>query len=137
MLENIHVGFSAFGYYGYPLEVIARRGHEAADALRAMGIEVTETDPMTSFDDVPRGLEQLAGKEYDAVIACVIAWTETPVIVGRVRDFCQAAKAVNSLAHARIGMMGYADMGLCSLMFDGLEVRKILGIEVEIGRASC
>src|SRR5574341_567047 len=192
MLENIHVGFSAFGYYGYPLEVIARRGHEAADALRAMGIEVTETDPMTSFDDVPRGLEQLAGKEYDAVIACVIAWTETPVIVGilrdylhlpillwgrggytvdgrlvspaaqagtsavldtikflgakykyvydypdnpmsldRVRDFCQAAKAVNILAHARIGMMGYADMGLYSLMFDGLEVRKKLGIEVE------
>ncbi len=192
MLENIRVGFSAFGYYGYPLEVIARRGHEAADALRAMGIEVTETDPMTSFDDIARGLEQLAGKEYDAVIACVIAWTETPVIVGilrdylhlpillwgrggytvdgrlvspaaqagtsavldtikflgakykyiydypdnpmsldRVRDFCQAAKAVNILAHARIGMMGYADMGLYSLMFDGLEVRKKLGIEVE------
>jgi L-fucose isomerase-like protein len=157
-----------------------------------MGIQVTETDPMTGFDDVPRGLEQLAGKEYDAIIACVTAWTETPVIVGilrdylhlpillwgrggytvngrlvspaaqagtsaaldtlkslgakmkyiydypdspmsleRVRDFCMAAKAVNVMSHSRIGMMGYADMGLYSLMFDGLEVRKRLGLEVE------
>jgi L-fucose isomerase-like protein len=192
MLENIRVGFSAFGFYGYPLEVIASRGQEAAGALRSMGIQVTETDPMTSFDDVPCGLEQLSGKEYDAIIACVIAWTETPVITGILRDylhlpillwgrggytvsgrlvspaaqagtsaaldtirllgakykyiydypdspmsldkvvdFCQAAKAVNVLAHSRIGMMGYADMGLYSLMFDGLEVRKRLGVEVE------
>ena len=138
------------------------------------------------------GLQQLAGKEYDAVIACVVAWTETPVITGilrdylhlpillwgrggftvngrlvspaaqagtsavldtlkflgakfkyiydypdspmsldKVADFCTAAKAVSTLAHARIGMMGYADMGLYSLMFDGLQVRKKLGVEVE------
>ena len=191
-MDDIRVGFSTFGFYGYPLEVITRRGREAADALRSMGIQVTETDPMTGFDDVPHGLEQLAGKEYDAIVACVVTWTETPVIIGilrdylhlpillwgrggytidgrlvspaaqagtsavvdtlkllgakykyvydypdspmnldKVRDFCQAAKAVNILAHSRIGMMGYADMGLYSLMFDGLEVRKKLGIEVE------
>jgi L-fucose isomerase-like protein len=192
MLDNIRVGFSAFGYYGYPIEVVSRLGHEAAEALRGLGIQVTETDPMTSFDDVPRGLQQLAGKEYDAIIACVAAWTETPVITGilrdhlhlpillwgrggytvngrlvspaaqagtsavldtlkflgakfkyiydypdspmsldKVADFCVAAKAVNTLAHARIGMMGYADMGLYSIMFDGLQVRKKLGVEVE------
>lgn len=192
MLDNIRVGFSAFGYYGYPREVVSRLGREAADALRGLGIDVTETEPMTGFDDVPRGLEQLAGKEHDAIIACVVAWTETPVITGilrdylhlpillwgrggytvngrlvspaaqagtsaaldtlkllgakfkyiydypdtpmsldKVSDFCTAAKAVNILAHARIGMMGYADMGLYSLMFDGLQVRKKLGIEVE------
>ena len=192
MIDNIRVGFSAFGYYGYPREVVSRLGREAADALRGLGIDVTETEPMTGFDDVPRGLEQLAGKEYDAIIACVVAWTETPVITGilrdylhlpillwgrggytvngrlvspaaqagtsaaldtlkllgakfkyiydypdtpmsldKVSDFCTAAKAVNILAHARIGMMGYADMGLYSLMFDGLQVRKKLGIEVE------
>ena len=87
MLENIRVGFSAFGFYGYPREVIAQRGREAADALRAMGIQITETDPMTGFDDVPRGLQQLAGKEYDAILACVVAWTETPVITGILRDY--------------------------------------------------
>lgn len=192
MLDNIRVGFSAFGFYGYPIDVVSRLGKEAADALRGLGIQVTETDPMTSFEDVPVGLQQLAGRDYDAIIACVVAWTETPVIIGilrdylhlpillwgrggytvngrlvspaaqagtsaaldtlkflgarfkyiydypdspmsldQVADFCTAAKAVDILAHARIGMMGYADMGLYSLMFDGLQVRKQLGIEVE------
>ncbi len=45
MLDNIHVGFSAFGFYGYPIEVVSRLGHEAAEALRGLGIQVTETDP--------------------------------------------------------------------------------------------
>jgi hypothetical protein len=189
MVDKIRLGFSAFGFYGYPKEIIAARGKEAADALRALGCEVTETDPMTGFDDVPGGLEQLAGKEFDAIIACVIAWTETPVIVGILRpnlhlpillwgrggytangrlvspaaqagssaardtlaylgakfkyvydypdspmsldkviDFCKAAKAIKILSQSRMGMMGYADMGLYSLMFDGLGVRKKLGV---------
>jgi len=192
MSEKLRVGFAPFGFYGYPREVIAARGHAAAEAVRGLGVEVIETQPLTGFDDVPVGLAELAGKELDAVIACVVAWTETPVIVGllrdhlhlpillwglggytvhgqlvspaaqagtsavrdalaslgtsflylydypdapmrldRVADFCAAAGAVRTLSHARIGMMGYADMGLYSLMFDGLDLRRRLGIEVE------
>ncbi len=191
-MDKIRVGFSAFGYYGYPKDVIAERGHAAAEAVRGLGYEVTETDPMTGVDDLKKGLAQLAGKEFDVIIACVVAWTETPVIVGilrdylslpillwglggytvngrlvspagqagtpavrdtlvslgakfkyiydypdspmnieKVRDFCTAAHAVKIMSHARIGMMGYADMGLYSIMFNGLDVRKKLGIEVE------
>ena len=192
MADKIRVGFSPFGYYGYPKDVLASRGHAAAEALRELGFEVTETEPMTGFDDVPRGLAQLAGGSYDAIVACVVAWTETPVIVGILRDylhlpillwglggytvngrlvspaaqagtsavvdtlkrlgaklkyiydypdspmkleevcnFLKAAKAVEVLAHGRIGMMGYADMGLYSLMFDGLDLREKIGLEVE------
>ena len=159
---------------------------------RGLGAEVVEADILTRLDDVPRGLAQLAGHEYDVIVACVIAWTETPVVIGVLRDylhipillwswggysqegqlvslgsaagatacisalqhlgakytyvydypdapmnvakvlrFCRAAKAVNILAHARMGMMGYADMGLYGLMFDGLDVRKRIGVEVE------
>jgi len=192
MSEHTRVGFAGFGFYGYPKEVVTTRAHEAAEAIRGLGIEVIETDPLTGFDDVPRGLEQLAGHDLDAIIACVIAWTETPVIVGllrdfrhlpillwgrggytingrlvspaaqagtaaardalealgarfqylydypdspmrldKVEDFCTAARTVRVLAHARMGMMGYADMGLYSLMFDGLDLRKKIGVEVE------
>jgi L-fucose isomerase-like protein len=192
MANSTRVGFASFGFYGYPREVIASRAHEAADAVRALGVEVVETEPLTGFDDVRRGLAQLACQDLDAIIACVIAWTETPVIVGllrdylhlpillwgrggytvngrlvspaaqagtaaardtleslgarflylydypdspmrldKVNDFCIAARAVRTLGHARMGMMGYADMGLYSLMFDGLDLRKKIGIEVE------
>lgn len=188
----MRVAFAGFGFYGYPKDVVVERAHEAAEAVRALGIDVLEIEPLTGFDDVARGLGQLAGQPFDAVIACVVAWTETPVIVGvlrdyshlpillwgrggytvndrlvspaaqagtsaardtlvslgarfkyiydypdapmslgHVKDFCTAASAVNVLAHARIGIMGYADMGLYSLMFDGLDLRKKLGIEVE------
>ena len=192
MAEKLRVGLAPFGFYGYPREVIAARGHEAAEAVRALGVEVIETEPLTGFDDVPGGLTRLANQDLHAVIACVIAWTETPVIVGllrdhlhlpillwgrggytengrlvspaaqagtaavrdtlvslgarflylydypdapmrldRVADFCASAAAVRTLAHARLGMMGYADMGLYSLMFDGLDLRSKLGVEVE------
>ena len=61
-MDNIRVGFCAFGYYGYPRDVIAGRGHAAAEAVRGLGYEVTETDPMTGVDDLKKGLAQLAGK---------------------------------------------------------------------------
>jgi L-fucose isomerase-like protein len=186
------MSFTPFGFYGYPKDVLAARAHETAEAVRGLGVEVIEAQLLTGFDDVPLALAQFAGKELDAIIACVVAWTETPVIVGllrdylhlpillwglggytvdgrlvspaaqagtaavrdtlvslgarflyvydypdspmrldRVRDFCAAARAVCTLAHARMGMMGYADMGLYSLMFDGLDLRTKLGIEVE------
>jgi L-fucose isomerase-like protein len=192
MSEKFRVGFTPFGFYGYPKDVLAARAHETAEAVRGLGVEVIEAQLLTGFDDVPLALAQFARKELDAIIACVVAWTETPVIVGllrdylhlpillwglggytvdgrlvspaaqagtaavrdtlvslgarflyvydypdspmrldRVRDFCAAARAVRTLAHARMGMMGYADMGLYSLMFDGLELRTRLGIEVE------
>ena len=188
----MRIGFAGFGFYGYPKDLIATRAHEAAEAVRHLGHEVFEADPLNAIDDVPRALDQLSNRSCEAIIACVIAWTETPVIVGFLRDylhlpillwgrggctvngrlvspaaqagtaaaretleslgakfqylydypdqpmrldavgkFCTIASAVNVLAHARMGMMGYADMGLYSLMFDGLELRKRIGVEVE------
>ncbi|MCX6070323.1 MAG: hypothetical protein NTU91_05615, partial [Chloroflexi bacterium] len=82
MNEKLRVGFAPFGFYGYPKDVLAARAHEAAEAVRGLGVEVIEAQLLTGFDDVPLGLAQFGGKELDAIIACVIAWTETPVIVG-------------------------------------------------------
>jgi L-fucose isomerase-like protein len=70
-------------------------------------------------------------KLMGAKLKYIYDYPDSPMSLEKVRDFCRSAKAVNILAHSRIGMMGYADMGLYSLMFDGLQVRKNLGIEVE------
>ncbi len=61
-------------------------------------------------------------------------YPDAPMRLDRVADFIAAAGAVRTLAHARMGMMGYADMGLYSIMFDGLDVRSRLGVEVEFIR---
>ena len=58
-------------------------------------------------------------------------WPDSPMNLGKVESFAQVAKAVNRLAHARIGMMGYGDMGLYVVMFDGLSLRREIGPEVE------
>lgn len=59
-------------------------------------------------------------------------WPDSPMNLDKVESFAQVAKAVKKLAHARVGMMGYADMGLYVTMFDGLSLRGKIGPEVEV-----
>jgi L-fucose isomerase-like protein len=56
----------------------------------------------------------------------------TPIRVERVHDFAVVAKTVRDLSRARIGMMGYADMGLYMTMFDGPSLRAKIGPEVDV-----
>lgn len=62
----------------------------------------------------------------------IYEWPDSPLRPERVRDFELAVRTVKTLAHARIGMMGYADMGLYATMFDGLSLRSKIGPEVEV-----
>lgn len=58
-------------------------------------------------------------------------WPDSPMSLDKVDSFAQVARAVKKLAHARVGMMGYGDMGLYVTMFDGLSLRGKIGPEVE------
>ncbi|HXX21596.1 MAG TPA: hypothetical protein VEO19_00440 [Terriglobia bacterium] len=49
----------------------------------------------------------------------------------KIVTFARAAAAARQLRHATIGEMGYRDMNLYATMFDGVSLRKQLGIEVE------
>lgn len=57
---------------------------------------------------------------------------DAPLHPERVKDFAAAVRTVKTLAHARIGMMGYADMGLYTTMFDGVSLRAKIGPEVDV-----
>lgn len=59
-------------------------------------------------------------------------WPDSPMNLDKVESFAQVVQAVKKLAHARVGMMGYADMGLYVTMFDGLSLRGKIGPEVEV-----
>ncbi len=62
----------------------------------------------------------------------IYEWPDAPLRPERVRDFALAVQTVKNLSHARIGMMGYADMGLYTTMFDGVSLRARIGPEVEV-----
>ncbi|NLD86781.1 MAG: hypothetical protein GX633_00785, partial [Clostridiales bacterium] len=51
--------------------------------------------------------------------------------IEEIKAYVTAAYAANKLRDARIGTMGYRDMLLYSTMFDGLSLRREIGIEVE------
>ncbi len=59
-------------------------------------------------------------------------WPDSPMNLDKVKSFAQVAQAVKKLAHARVGIMGYGDMGLYVTMFDGLSLRGKIGPEVEV-----
>ena len=59
-------------------------------------------------------------------------WPDSPMNLDKVLSFAKVARAVRKLAHARVGMMGYGDMGLYVTMFDGLSLRAKIGPEVEV-----
>lgn len=50
----------------------------------------------------------------------------------RVRRFCEVARAAALLRGSRIGMMGYRDMKLHATLADGVSLRRVLGIEIEV-----
>ncbi len=57
---------------------------------------------------------------------------DSPLSIDKVKYFAIVAKAIRKLVDAKIGMMGYADMGLYATMFDGVSLRGKIGPEVEV-----
>lgn len=50
----------------------------------------------------------------------------------KVAQFGNAARALSLLRHAKVGMMGYRDMHLYATLVDGVSLRRVLGVEVEV-----
>ena len=54
-----------------------------------------------------------------------------PAPVDRIKSFVLASAAARSLMHLKVGMMGYRDMKLYNTLYEGLSLKRCLGIEVE------
>ncbi|MGE5558491.1 MAG: hypothetical protein ACM3WV_07745 [Bacillota bacterium] len=50
---------------------------------------------------------------------------------GEVLSFAKTVEAIKALNGAKVGAMGYCDMGLYALMIDGVALKKHLGMDVE------
>ena len=57
---------------------------------------------------------------------------DSPMSVDKVLSFGKVASTAKRLRSSRVGMMGYADMGLYGCMFDGMSLRSKIGPEVEV-----
>ncbi|MFA6172195.1 MAG: hypothetical protein WC701_00795 [Kiritimatiellales bacterium] len=55
-----------------------------------------------------------------------------PPKIEAIKNFLLAVSATRALQQAKVGMMGYRDMNLYATLFDGVSLKKTLGVEVEI-----
>jgi L-fucose isomerase-like protein len=90
------------------------------------GVLVTTAD-QAGTSALRKAFEDLG---YTYLYVYNIVGKEPPV--DRIVDFGKAARAARLLEGARLGMMGYRDMGLYTTLYDGVSLRKVVGTEVEV-----
>lgn len=194
-MRAVKAGFVGFGEINTPREMIERKCAKAARQLKDLGMELTETAPVSDDPegkDVSRAVTELKGKEFDFLVICIAGWIPSHAVVavaseldhlpmllwgltgwmengrlvttadqagttalrstfqglgysfkyvystidsgaplGKIESFAAAARARTILRRSRIGMMGYRDMNLYGTMFDGISLKRDLGIEIE------
>lgn len=54
-----------------------------------------------------------------------------PSRAAEIVEWCQAASVQAELRHTKIGMMGYRDMNLYGTLYDGLSLKREIGVEIE------
>ena len=64
-------------------------------------------------------------------IKYVPSFQDAPPPLSKIASFARAASAQKALHNSKIGMMGYRDMNLYATLYDGVSLRKRLGMEVE------
>jgi len=64
-------------------------------------------------------------------IKYVPSFQDAPPPMEKIAAFAHVASAVKALRHAKIGMMGFRDMNLYGTLYDGVSLRRRLGVEVE------
>jgi L-fucose isomerase-like protein len=57
--------------------------------------------------------------------------TDSPPDMQKITNFAKACSAINLLKKSKVGMMGYRDMKLYGTTYNGISLRREIGIEVE------
>ncbi|MBP5300407.1 MAG: hypothetical protein J6Y80_03280 [Victivallales bacterium] len=84
------VGFVGFGEVNTPREFIDGRCHQAAEELRARGLVVAETAPVSDDPEglqAQRAIDELSKADFDALVLCVAGWIPTWAVMKIVEQF--------------------------------------------------
>lgn len=69
-------------------------------------------------------------EEFEYCFKFVVGNDFDPALTKQITDFDRAAKCIKKLQKTRIGMVGYASMGMYTGLGDHIKVKKLLGTEV-------
>jgi L-fucose isomerase-like protein len=89
-MRKIRAGFVGFGEVNTPREMIVRKCEDARQLLEGQGIELVWTDPVSddpAGEDVARARKDLAGGDFDLLIACVAGWIPSHAVFSVIEPF--------------------------------------------------
>ena len=151
-LEKIRVALLSVGDQQYPqdeLDLAIGRVRRAVDAMPCVAEAVWAK--IMNDEDATAAEQSLKDQRFDAIVVNYVSWHITPYVMRTLKHFrdvpvlvwgigghtdasgklhapAPAAKAVRS---ARIGLVGYADMGLYSCAYDKTLAFNKLGVDIE------
>ena len=89
-MRKIKAGFVGFGEINTPREIIDRKCNQAQEQLKAEGIDLISTDPVSddpSGEDVRRARKELASEDFDVLIVCVAGWIPSHAVIDVIDPF--------------------------------------------------
>lgn len=125
-MPKIRAAFVGFGEVNTPREVIERKCRWARQALEAGGLEIVCTDPVNDHplgEQEARARRELAGKDFDLLIACVAGWIPSQPVINVLSDFAHKPIVLWGLTgwHERGRFVTTADQAGTSALRDAID----------------
>ncbi len=76
--------FVGFGEINTPRDIIEKKCSDAAEVLKALPVELIETEAVSDDprgEDVKHALAQLEGKEFDCLVICIAGWIPSHAVI--------------------------------------------------------
>lgn len=95
-------------------------------AGKTVGGRLATTAPQAGTSAIRKPMEDLGFK-----FKYIYDFPDMEPRMGEIVRFIRSCNTMDYLKHSKVGMMGYRDMRLYGTMFDGVSLKKQLGVEVE------
>ena len=83
-LPKIRTGFVGFGEVNTPREIIERKCRDAQSLLKAQGMDIVGTAPVSDDPDgrdVERARQELAKADFDLLVVCLAGWIPSHAVI--------------------------------------------------------
>ena len=78
------IAFVGFGEVNTPIDIIVKKCLAAAEGLEKEGLDLIKVFPVTDDyeeKDIRRAIDELKGKDFDALVVCIAGWIPTHAVV--------------------------------------------------------
>jgi L-fucose isomerase-like protein len=126
ILPPVRAGFVGFGEVNSPRDLIERKCTAAVDALRALGLDLVSTPPVSDDaegKDVGRARADLAKGDFDVLVVCLAGWIPSHAVIDTISPFSHKAMVLWGLTGETVNgrLMTTADQAGTTALRDAMD----------------